>query len=79
MYQQWPTYLPDEPVRTGAAQLRVAADERPFAGPALKRLVHLTLHGVTAAADRVVRELAAAAVPLCRWLAKPLAAERVIR
>jgi hypothetical protein len=36
-----------------AAQLRVAADERPFAGPAPKRLVHLKLDGGTAAADRV--------------------------
>jgi len=62
-----------------AVQLRVAADERPFGGPALKRLVQRNLHGVTAAADGVFVKRPQ---PPCRSAAGswwPLAAERVIR
>jgi hypothetical protein len=40
---------------TRAAQLRVAADERPFVDPGLKPLVQYRPLGVTPAADRFFR------------------------
>jgi hypothetical protein len=77
------SWSPAETVRhlskSTRAVVNVAADERPFVAPALKRLRQRNLHGVTAAADRVVRKWRQ---PPCRsavgslW---PLAAERVVR